>query len=79
MRDGAKKVSIVACTILLFACSSQVASSKTSAPSPKDQWVQPFSDDHSVVKRCDGSTLMYKYAIYSQGGLAVIPDSAECK
>lgn len=32
----------------------------------------------SVEKGCDGTTLLYKYYYYGQGGITAVPNSPEC-
>lgn len=69
---------------IILAGSVGVASADTSAPtnSPKNGHVVQLKQDDqagTVVKWCDGPTLVYEdFAGYS-GGIAVIPNSRECR
>lgn len=49
------------------------------APTPQNDWVKVFDrvDGMVILKRCDGTTLVYRMNDY-RGGITVIPDSPEC-
>lgn len=68
--------------LLLAGCSSE--SDEKTPPRPDSKpvevadsgWVQVWEDTDWILKRCDGTTLMYRSTSY--GSLAAIPNSPEC-
>lgn len=46
---------------------------------PKKGWVHVFSDDNSVLKRCDGKNLIYEYLGLESGNISVVSNDPTCR
>lgn len=69
--------------VILAGCGDPSGATEPSAPKPTLTKVAELEDgqvgSHDVSKFCDGTTLVYLYDTYREGGIAVIPNSWECR
>jgi len=65
----------VGLVLVLSGCESS-SSADDKPTDPRDGWVEVDGDD--IMKKCDGTTLMYRFQSGSRSGFDAIPDSSEC-
>lgn len=68
--------------VVLAGCGDDAGATEPSAPKVQPTLVAKVNGQvarHQVSKFCDGTTLVYLYDAYREGGIAVIPNSWDCR